>query len=315
MQAQDLQLATLLDQVRNLPAEAVGRDRRLHKLIDLYAFAEAASALKAAGDSAVARGVLEDALKAAREILGGSLEDRDLLRDDSAARDRLLQAFLSPAFVTLLPSWIAELRAVASARPETGACTLASALELWSWTFNHFRSGEGARGEWAGQAIDELADPLCLLLASRSLVLELASGAAAATPAETELRTDLCRVQSARASASTAAACAELVFGYRKHLGWDAEGCSSCYAGDQLDELEALMPGIASGARSNGDVVEADGSHPPKAGPCARFEGVDTFVRLRDRLDGCLTGARFARDRAAAAIARSMTSMTEEGKA
>jgi hypothetical protein len=59
------------------------------------------------------------------------------------------------------------------------------------------------------------------------------------------------------------------------------------------------------------DVVEADGSHPEKAGPCARFDGVDTFMRLRNRLDGCLTCARIAKDRAAAAIARSMAAVAE----
>ncbi len=44
-----------------------------------------------------------------------------------------------------------------------------------------------------------------------------------------------------------------------------------------------------------------------KAGPCVRFEGVETFVRLRTKLDGCLTGCRLAKDRAADALTQVMT--------
>ncbi|HSK08667.1 MAG TPA: hypothetical protein VK911_03760, partial [Vicinamibacterales bacterium] len=44
------------------------------------------------------------------------------------------------------------------------------------------------------------------------------------------------------------------------------------------------------------------GSHEAKAGPCVRFPGLDDFNRLRAKLDGCLTGARLAKDRAAEAL-------------
>jgi hypothetical protein len=66
------------------------------------------------------------------------------------------------------------------------------------------------------------------------------------------------------------------------------------------------MPGIASLARSYTDVVEADGSHPLKAGPCARTEGLERFIRLRVRLDGCLTGSQLAKERAAEALTKVM---------
>jgi hypothetical protein len=49
-------------------------------------------------------------------------------------------------------------------------------------------------------------------------------------------------------------------------------------------------------------VIESDGSHAAKAGPCARFEGYDQFSRLRVRMDGCLTGSHLAKDRAAEAL-------------
>jgi hypothetical protein len=313
-----IELPSLADHVRSLPAEGAGRDRQLQRFVDLYASNEAAAALCVAAAS-TDEGVLAGVLKSADAVLASGLADRGLSTDDAAVRDRLRDAVVSPEFLSLLPDWIRELRQVASSRPDTGACTVASALELWSWTMKHFRTGEGegtaksvcatpgmSARESASQAIDELAVALCPLLAARCLALDLTT-----RTQDDILRSDLCHVHAARASALAGAACAELVFGYRRHLVWDAEGCAACYAGDELDDLEALMPGIASGARMTTDVVEADGSHAAKAGPCARFEGVDTFMRLRNRLDGCLTGARIAKDRAAAAVARSMAAAAE----
>jgi hypothetical protein len=303
-----LQIASLADDIRQLPADGAARDRRMYRLTDLHASAEAATALQAAASRAREEdGALASALLAASALWSGGLEERDLY--DAEAYDRLRKAVLSDELLTRIPAWVGELREVASERPGTGACTLASAFELWLWTTNHFRSGTGSLEESASQALDELVEILCPLLAGRSLALELTGGSASGSPEKMELRSDLSHVQAARASAAVAAACAELVFGYRRHLVWDAEGCATCYAAEELDDLEALMPGIASGARVSPDIIESDGSHPAKAGPCARFEGLDAFMRLRNRLDGCLTGARFAKERAVAAIARSMTAM------
>ena len=75
---------------------------------------------------------------------------------------------------------------------------------------------------------------------------------------------------------------------------------------NDLDALESLIPGIASLARGYTDVIEEDGSHTPKAGPCVRFDGLDQFARLRMRMDGCLTGSQLAKDRAAEALTKVM---------
>ena len=61
-------------------------------------------------------------------------------------------------------------------------------------------------------------------------------------------------------------------------------------------------PGIAACARSFSDVVETDGSHEDKAGPCVHFEGMDALSQIRHKLDNCLTGSRLAKDRAAHAL-------------
>ena len=37
-----------------------------------------------------------------------------------------------------------------------------------------------------------------------------------------------------------------------------------------------------------------------------KFTGLEAFVRLRAKLDGCLTGARLAKDRAAEALTKVM---------
>lgn len=246
---------------------------KVYREVDLRAAAEAAAALHEAAHGAAL-------LTAADEVLRGTEE---------SAQDRLRDSILSPGFAPQLGRWMRELRDAASAWPDSGACTIATAMKLWSWTLDRFRAD-------GGQPIDDLAAALSPLLAARCFVLD-------SIIEPTDLRLDLSHVYAAHASSQTGGVCAELVFGYRRHLKWDAEGCATCYVSDDLDDLEALFPGFASGARTSIDIIEPDGSHPAKRGPCVRFDGVETFLRLRNRLDGCLTGSRLARDRAAAAIA------------
>jgi hypothetical protein len=277
--------------------------RLAHRLVDERASDEAAAALERAAGQAPHEGPAGDALASAHDLLAASHRRPGA----DAARDRLSAVASGPDFRGLLRGWSGELREAAASLPDTGACTVATALELWSWTSRHLLSP--AAPEAASIAGGELAEALASLLAARSLALEVA----ATGPGTGEsLRVDVSHAYAARVSAAAGALCAELVFGYRRHLGWNADGCTSCYAAGDLDELEALMPGIASGAGS--DVIEADGTHPAKEGPCVRFDGVDAFVRLRNRLDGCLTGARISKDRAAAAIA-GRTATTTERKA
>ena len=171
-------------------------------------------------------------------------------------------------------------------------------MQLWLWTISHVRATAGETDA------AELAQAFSPLLAARAQILEVVGEAAASngTAGAREFYLDLCHVQAARAAGEVGTLCAEVVFGGRQHPAWNAEGCAACYQGDDLDELEGLIPGIASSARAHSDVVESDGSHPLKAGPCARADGLDTFIRLRAKLDGCLTGARVAKRRAAAAL-------------
>jgi len=63
------------------------------------------------------------------------------------------------------------------------------------------------------------------------------------------------------------------------------------------------MPGITAFAV---DVLNDDGSHPPKAGPCASCSGASEFLRLQNKLANCLSGSRLAKDRAAETVSKVM---------
>jgi hypothetical protein len=118
--------------------------------------------------------------------------------------------------------------------------------------------------------------------------------------------TDLCHVQAARAAGEVSRICSELIHGYQRHPAWDAEACAGCYEAEDLEGLEGVMPGILSTAESYGDVIQKDAHHPDKAGPCVRPKGLEDFNRLRLKLDGCMTGCRLAKDRAADSLSRVM---------
>jgi hypothetical protein len=290
----------LSNALRRLPGDPAERALALERLVDACAAGEAVLALRAAAEHANGSGGPLAAVLAAAAALwdGRGFADLD---DDAArrARRQVREVVTSPALLATVPGWVLELRQIAGLRAGTGACTIASALQLWLWTVQHTMQAAPSREA----ALAELAETFCWLLAARCQVLQIEVLAPPA-PGAASFSSDLSHALAARVAGTAATSCAEIVFGYRRHLSWDAEGCASCYGAADLDELEGLMPGIASSARAHADVVESNGSHAPKAGPCARTTGVEEFARLRAKLDGCLTGARLARARAAAALGR-----------
>jgi alkylation response protein AidB-like acyl-CoA dehydrogenase len=235
-------------------------------------------------------------------------------------RRQLSVTMTDELFLAQFRQWIREMRVIANDRPGTGACALATAMQMWLWSLQHLLKATDADGSklyhTARQGVTfPLADALCWLLSARCQILDLleleTQGPANPTVAEglpglLAFLTDLCHVQSARSAGEVGRICAELVFGYNRHPAWDTEGCATCYQAGDLDAMESLIPGMASLARGYADVIEDDGAHPPKAGPCARFEGLDQFSRLRTRMDGCLTGSQLAKDRAAEALTKVM---------
>jgi len=210
---------------------------------------------------------------------------------------------------------VTELRGIASTRPGTGACALATAIQMWLWTVGHLQVAKDADNAALYHSTRQgvtfpLADALGWLLSAHSLiraVMELeARGPENPVVAEglegtLNFYRDMCHSQAARTAGEVGRICAELVFGYNRHPGWDDN--EACYHADELIALEALIPGITAGPT---DVVDEDGGHPMKAGPCAKAPGLEPFQRLRTKLDGCLTGSGLARDRAAEALTKVM---------
>ena len=239
---------------------------------------------------------------------------------EAVQRRQLSITMTHDVFLAQFRQWIAEMRGIANRRPRTGACTVASAMQLWLWTITHLREAKDANGAPLYQGSRQgvtfpMADALCWLLGARAQILDVleleARGAenpalAEAVPGYVHFFTDLCHVQAARATGEAGRICAELVMGYLQHASWEDPNAPGGFGGDEADEIEGLIPGFGSGARIYMDVVEADGSHAQKAGPCVKFTGLETFRALRSRVDGCLAGSRLAKDRAAEALTRVM---------
>jgi alkylation response protein AidB-like acyl-CoA dehydrogenase len=236
---------------------------------------------------------------------------------EAVQRRQLSLTMVNPIFLAQFRAWINEMRGIASDRPGTGACMLATAMGMWLWTLERLQRSTDADGDRLYQSARQgvtfpLADALCWLLAARCQTLDVielekrgASDPAVADglPGLKNFMTDLCHVQSARASGEVSRICAELVFGYNRHPAWDEAGYRGCFHQDELDSLEDVMPGIGSYGL---DIIGNDGSHPRKAGPCAKCNGAEDFLSFQTKLATCLTGCRLSKDRAAEAISKVM---------
>jgi len=236
---------------------------------------------------------------------------------EAVQRRQMTVTMTSEVFLAQFRAWIAEMRLIASSRPGTGACTLASAMQMWQWTLNHLQKATDPGGNklYHGQrqgVTFALADALCWLVASRAQIIDVleleARGPADPVASEglegtVQFLSDLCHTQAAKAAGEVSRISAELVFGYNCHPSWDEQEHRSCFLASELEEYEETMPGISAFAL---DVLAADGSHPQKAGPCAGCAGNDDFLRLQSRLAACLTGSRLAKDRAAETVSKVM---------
>jgi alkylation response protein AidB-like acyl-CoA dehydrogenase len=240
---------------------------------------------------------------------------------EAVQRLQLSITMTNELFLAQFKQWTADLKRISSERPGTGACALATAMQLWLWTLQHAQSATDADGAKLYHKTRQgvtfpLADALCWLLAARQFILDVIelekkgadnpalAGGLAGTVA---FFTDLCHVQAARAAGEVGRICAEIVHGYNRHPAWDEASCRACYGAEELTALEGIMPGLDASARAYSDVSEPGQAHPPKAGPCVKGEGLEGFITLRAKLDTCLTGCRLAKDRAAEALTTVMT--------
>jgi alkylation response protein AidB-like acyl-CoA dehydrogenase len=205
---------------------------------------------------------------------------------EAVQRRQLSVTMTSEVFLAVFRSWIVEMRKIAAARPGTGACALATGMELWLWTLEHLQKTADALGIklYSGnrQGVTfPMTDALCWLLASRFQMLDVleleAKGpehlaAAEGLPGLVNFFTDLCAVQAAAAAGEAARICAELVYGYNELPACTDENCT-CGKADESGAAAAVM---------------------------------EPFIYLRMKLDASLSGARLAKDRAAEALAQVM---------
>ncbi len=238
---------------------------------------------------------------------------------EAVQRRQLSLTMTNEIFLAQWRQWITQMRRIAVENPGTGACALATAMTMWIWTLEHLQQAKDADGRLLYHSNRQgvtfpLADALCWLLASRQFILDTLElkekGPANPMLAEgleglLTFYNDLCHTFAARAAGEVGRVCSELVYGYNRHPAWDDAACAGCYTENELDVVEGLIPGTA-GSACCGDVALDGASHPHKAGPCVRFDGMNTFVKLRVKLDGCMTGSRLAKDRAAYALTQVM---------
>ena len=236
---------------------------------------------------------------------------------EAVQRRQLSITMTSEVFLAQFRAWITEMRLIASAHPGTGACTLASAMQMWLWTLNHLQRATDAAGNKLYQGNRQgvtfpMADALCWLMASRCQIMDvleleqlgsLECALKESLPGTVQFLSDLCHVQAAQAAGEVNRVCAELVFGYNQHPAWNDEGRNRCFSACELDQFESTMPGISAFVV---DVIGEDGSHPQKAGPCAGCEGASEFLTLQNKLTRCLSGSRLAKDRAADTVSSVM---------
>ncbi|MFP4071728.1 MAG: acyl-CoA dehydrogenase family protein [Desulfovibrionales bacterium] len=200
---------------------------------------------------------------------------------EAVQRRHLTATMTSEIFLTILRKWIEELERTGRERPGLGACTLAKAMELWLWTLEHLQAAKDPDGKPLYHAKRQgvtfpMADGLSWLLSAKYLIADVLELAAKGpeNPVVAEgleglltFYTDMAHVHAARAAGESARICAELVNGYLAVP-------QGCCGGDCT-----LTPA---------------------------FEGANTFMRLRNQVDGSLVGSRLSKDRAGQALTQVM---------
>src|ERR1035437_1688899 len=97
---------------------------------------------------------------------------------EAVQRRQLSITMTDELFLAQYREWIREMRLIAGHRPGTGACALATAMQLWLWTLQPLLRSADADGaklyHSARQGVTfPLADALCWLLSARSQILDL----------------------------------------------------------------------------------------------------------------------------------------------
>ena len=181
---------------------------------------------------------------------------------EAVQRRQISVTMTNEVFLTCLRLWIRQLREIAVSHPETGAGTLAPAMELWLWTLEHLQTAKDSTGAklYSGNrhgVVFPLCDALCWLLASRQQILDIleleAKGPQSATVAEglagyVNFFSDLAAVQAATAAGQASRLCAELVYGFGQHVNGTEPVVNEAFA-----QLRAKIDVRLAGSRLSKD--------------------------------------------------------------
>jgi alkylation response protein AidB-like acyl-CoA dehydrogenase len=141
---------------------------------------------------------------------------------EAVQRRQLSVTMINEVFLAQYREWIRELREIASRRPGTGACALATAMQMWLWTVEHLQVAKDADGAALYHSNRQgvtfpLADALCWLLAARSFILDVLEleekgpenpVVAEGLPGTLQFMTDLSHVHISRAAGEVGSICA-----------------------------------------------------------------------------------------------------------
>ncbi len=194
-------------------------------------------------------------------------------------RRQLSLTMTEPLFLAQFKLWIEELKEVAARRPEIGACTLANAMKLWLWTLEHLQTAKDANGKalYHGQRHGvsfPMADALCWLLAVRYQML------------------DTLELEEKGPQNATLADGLEGLVNFMMDL---------CHvqAARAAGEAGRICAELVYGYNQAPQACSSDSC-------CGSAAGPEAFIKLRQKVDGCLAGARLAKDRAAESLTQVM---------
>ena len=181
---------------------------------------------------------------------------------EAVQRRQISMTMTSEVFLACYRLWIRQLRSIATSHPETGAGTLAPAMDLWLWTLEHLQTAKDSTGAklFSGNrhgVVFPLCDALCWLLASRQQILDIleleAKGPQSATVAEglagyVNFFSDLAAVQASTAAGQASRLCAELVYGFGEHVNGKEPVINEAFA-----QLRAKIDVRLAGSRLSKD--------------------------------------------------------------
>ncbi len=147
---------------------------------------------------------------------------------ETVQRRQLSMTMADDIFLAQYQIWVDEARNLAKSKPESGAGTLAAAMDMWLWTLNHLKEATDANGAKLFQGSRHgvtysMADALCWILGAHCFMQDVQelerkgpeTGAAAdGLPGLLSFYWDLVHVQIGRAAGEVGRICAELACGY-----------------------------------------------------------------------------------------------------